>query len=116
MNISPFASLQAPCLRRGPGRAVVVAIALSLLTAPAHAVVRYVSPSGNDSNTGLSPGTAWATIGRANSTLAAGDVCVVAPGTYSQPIQPAGAGTGSSARITYLGSILNPDAVVVTSI
>ena len=116
VNISPFASLQAPCLRRGPGRAVVVAIALSLLAAPAHAVVRYVSPSGNDSNTGLSPGTAWATIGRANSTLAAGDVCVVAPGTYSQPIQPAGAGTGSSARITYLGSIQNPEAVVVTSI
>jgi len=116
VSISPFVLPRAAHLRGVPARAIAVLIAISSAIAPAHAVVRYVSPSGNDSNTGLSPGTAWATIGRANSTLAPGDVCIVAPGNYSQPIRPANGRTRPSARITYLGVIQNPDAVVVTSI
>ena len=116
MNISHFAWFLAARRRRVVGGAVVVLIALSLGIAPAHAVVRYVSPGGNDSNTGLTPATAWATIGRANTTLAPGDVCIVAPGTYSNAIQPAAGGTGPSARISYVGVLANPQAVVVPSI
>ena len=86
MNISHFAWFLAARRRRVVGGAVVVLIALSLGIAPAHAVVRYVSPGGNDSNTGLTPATAWATIGRANTTLAPGDVCIVAPGTSSMSL------------------------------
>jgi hypothetical protein len=53
-------------------RAVAVLVGLLLaggLTAPAQAAgtAYYVSASGNDSNTGLSPSQAWKTIGKVNS-------------------------------------------------
>src|SRR5262245_28304488 len=92
VNISHFASFPVVRLARAAWRAIAVLVAISLGIAPAHAVVRYVSPGGNDSNTGLSPATAWATIGRANTTLQPGDVCIVAPGTYGNAIQPANGG------------------------
>jgi hypothetical protein len=49
----------------------------------------YVSPSGSDSNNGLTPSSAWATIGHAASALSLGSggaVVNVAPGNYNQCI------------------------------
>jgi hypothetical protein len=93
----------------------VVGLALAgLLVSPlaASASTYYVSVGGNDANAGTSSGAPWATIAKANSTLRAGDVCVVMPGTYSTTIKPVASGTLLS-RITYVGSITNPGAVVV---
>ncbi|WP_020577041.1 right-handed parallel beta-helix repeat-containing protein [Actinopolymorpha alba] len=50
-------------------QALVSLLLVGLLTAPAQAAgtAYYVSATGNDSNTGLSPSQAWKTIGKVNS-------------------------------------------------
>lgn len=94
----------------------LAAFALAMLTAaPALAATYYVKPTGSDSNNGTSSATAWKTIGKANSTMVAGDVVRIDPGTYSESIAPVNSGT-SSARITYMGNIANPAGVVASNI
>lgn len=59
----------------------------------------YVRKSGNDANDGLTPATAWATIGKAlgSAGMASGDVCYVGAGTYREivtvaiPVNPTAA-------------------------
>lgn len=94
------------------GAALVLLLALA---APAAATVRYASPSGLDSNSGTSPSSPW-TLSKANSSLVAGDVCVLLPGTYTTSVNPANLGTDNRTRITYLGDLSNPGATVVPSI
>jgi len=48
---------------------------------PAGDHVRYMSPTGRDTNNGTSPATAWATP---NHALRCGDVIIAEPGTYSE--------------------------------
>ena len=43
----------------------------------------YVSPSGNDNNTGVDEDQAWLTLQKAGNTLVAGDVVLVSGGTYA---------------------------------
>lgn len=50
---------------------------------PVTAATYYVSPSGNNSNNGLSAGTAWLTLQHASNTVAAGDSVIVMPGNYT---------------------------------
>lgn len=45
----------------------------------------YVSPTGNDSSDGRTPGTAFRTLQRGGDLLAAGDVLQLASGDYVQP-------------------------------
>ena len=47
------------------------------------AATYYVSPSGNNSNNGLSATTAWLTLQYASNTVLPGDSVIVLPGTYS---------------------------------
>jgi hypothetical protein len=101
-----------PRLAHWGTRLALLAIALAAPLATASAATYYVSPSGSDSNNGTSPGSAWATIGKANSTLRAGDVCIIANGTYSNSPNPSVDGT-ANARITYVGNQANPAAVSV---
>ena len=58
--------------------------------------------AGNDANNGLTPGTAWLTLGRANSAAIAGDT-VRLRGTFTgQLLQPVGTANGtSSAPLIY---------------
>jgi hypothetical protein len=93
------------------GSAVVAGL---LLAVPAAASTFYIAPGGSDGNSGLSLAAAWATVGKANSTLKAGDVVILAPGTYSSFPAPNVDGTATS-RITYVGSLANPGLVVVGS-
>src|SRR5436190_16144247 len=58
-------------------------IAIVFTTAQSVAVTYYVSPSGNNSNTGLTPVTAFLTLQHASNTVAAGDSVIVLPGTYT---------------------------------
>ncbi len=59
----------------------------------------YVSPSGNDSNSGTTETQPWRTIQQAGNRAAAGDTVYIAPGTYTGnggPIlQPARSGTAT---------------------
>jgi len=61
----------------------------------------YVSPSGDDENTG-SFNSPWETIGQACNSLAAGDTVFVLTGTYSERVVPESSGSSSSNRIFYM--------------
>jgi len=63
-------------------------------------VTYYVSPSGNDLNSGLSAGTPWRTITKANTTVMAGDTVVLNGRFSQQAIGPFRSGT-ATAPITY---------------
>ena len=72
----------------------------------------YVSPTGSDSNDGLTPATAWATINKgtcSSSPLTSGDILHVADGTYTI--------TGriwvEKAGITVSGNTASPGNVIV---
>lgn len=90
-------------------------LALALTSGSASAATYYISPSGSDSNSGTSSGSAWATINKANTTLRGGDVVLIANGTYSQQINPTSNGS-SGARISFVGNLANPQAVQVTGV
>ncbi len=62
----------------------------------------YVSPSGDDSNSGLTPGTAWATIDNGDSLLFPGDTVYVLPGTYTEPVIITASGLADN-KIVYKG-------------
>jgi hypothetical protein len=109
----PGISMVLPARRATFLLATVTALAGS--GSPVHAALRYVSPTGSDANNGSSLAWAWATIGKANANLMPGDVCVLFPGTYPQSINPARGGT-AAARITYVGNLATPAAVVVQGI
>ncbi|MFL5626380.1 MAG: choice-of-anchor Q domain-containing protein, partial [Ktedonobacteraceae bacterium] len=63
----------------------------------------YVASTGNDSNNGLTLGSAWLTLAHAHSVLVAGDTCSVLDGTYTltSSFIITTSGTSESARITY---------------
>jgi parallel beta-helix repeat protein len=65
---------------RATGPLVLVAIILSV--AVSHAATYYVSTSGNDANPGTS-GSPWRTLQKAANTVRAGDLVLVANGTYA---------------------------------
>jgi hypothetical protein len=109
-----FALPVAPGTRPAVKRTLLALCLLLLAAAPAAATTYYVSPSGNDSNAG-SQAAPWKSLAKANNTLAAGDVCLIAAGTYGDPIQPAANGTAGG-RIRYVGSLANPASVTVANI
>ena len=84
-------------------RSVVAALfALSALTsgAPTQGAVYHVAPGGDDSGPG-SAAQPWATLAKANATLAAGDEVLIHAGTYDDSIRPDADGTGNDDRIVY---------------
>ena len=56
----------------------------------------YVSPKGNDSNTGLAVETAFVTINKAAQVATAGDVVNILPGTYVGRVRPVHGGTAEA--------------------
>lgn len=114
MRITLF-TLRKKLLSRAATVAGLAGVFLLTVGAPAWAATYYLAPGGNDSNAGTSPGTAWLTLSKANSTLQAGDVVFIQPGTYSGAIAPARDGNATG-RISYVGSKTSPGSVVVASI
>lgn len=88
--------------------------AAACFAAPASAATYYASPNGSATNSGTSQAAPWS-LAKANSSLVAGDVCILLPGTYTVGIAPANSGTGSTSRIGFVGSIGSPGSTVVTS-
>lgn len=84
-------------------------LCLLALAAPAQAATYYVSPSGTSTNPGTlaSP---WS-ISKALSTALAGDVILIANGSYSGDLRPTNSGT-AVARIAFVGNINSPTSVV----
>jgi hypothetical protein len=52
--------------------------------------VYYISPTGNDTNSGTTSGAPWKTFTKAWSVLQAGNTLIVADGTYTNASPPAG--------------------------
>ena len=96
-------------------KSVLLALAcLFLGTGPATAATYYVTTGGSDTNAGTQVAP-WRTLTKANAALVAGDVCMIAAGTYTNPISPAANGT-AAARISYVGSLANPASVTVSTV
>jgi uncharacterized repeat protein (TIGR02543 family) len=86
--------------RRSGFPAAVVMMSL-FCVGQVQATTYYVDKAtGSDSRAGTTLSTAWATIGKANATLRAGDIVYVRAGTYDEIIEPTYSGA-AGAPITY---------------
>lgn len=85
-----------PCTA-GPMRAMGLIVPVLLSAAAAEATTYYVRTSGDDGNSGTSPGQAWQTVDEAttNGSVAPGDVVYVGAGTYTDRLQPSVDGTAA---------------------
>ena len=83
------------CARRARG-AWMGPLATLVLACAAQATTYYVRKTGNNSNAGTSPASAWLTIDKAADTAVAGDVVYVGAGTYSEQVTPSQDGTAAS--------------------
>jgi hypothetical protein len=93
----------------GLGALLTVTLTLPSIAA---ATVYYISPTGTTLNNGTSASTPWS-LARAMSSLVAGDVCRVLPGTYTASVSPTNHGT-PTARIMMVGDLKNPSAATFT--
>ncbi len=93
-----------------PTPRIVIALAGVLFASGAAAATLDVSPSGSGSS--CTPGSPCA-LSTANSMVNPGDVVRLAPGVYTTGLAPATDGT-PQARITYVGNLQIPDAVLIT--
>lgn len=64
----------------------------------------YVRKTGDDSAGGTTPGTAWQTIGKAASTMAAGDTVYIGAGFYNETVTLTVSGSAGS-PIVYIGDV-----------
>jgi hypothetical protein len=64
-------------------RLIAFLIFFIAVSAPAEAAVYYISPDGNDSNSGLTSEEAWATIDNQTEHMNPGDTVNILPGTYT---------------------------------
>jgi len=76
-------------------------LVLMLLCGCSQAATYYVSPSGNNANSGSSLAP-WLTIGKATSTAVAGDTVVIRAGTYNEFVDNSTSGTSGN-PITFVG-------------
>jgi hypothetical protein len=77
---------------------LVIAIIVVCAFGQLNAANYYMSPNGNDNNSGTSTTNAWATLGHARDILAAGDTLFVMGGTYSTPQVWVGGNGGNTRR------------------
>ena len=80
--------------------AAVLSVGAVLFAASAQAATIYVSPNGNDGNSGSAPASPLKSISAASNKASAGDRILLMSGTYSEPIRPVRSGQAGS-PITY---------------
>ncbi|MGE5532559.1 MAG: right-handed parallel beta-helix repeat-containing protein, partial [Bacteroidota bacterium] len=66
---------------------VALAVGLFLAASAGYAATYYVSPTGNDANTGLEPDVSWQTISHALTGIIPGDVIMLGDGTYREMVR-----------------------------
>ena len=80
----------------------VIVMVLVISQGLIYAATYYVDvTNGNNDYDGLSPLTAWRTIGKANQELQAGDTVYIREGTYKETIRPTNSGSPGN-YITYM--------------
>lgn len=94
---------------RQPIRLLVAMLLVAIAAAPATAATYYVSPSGSSSNPGTQA-SPWS-ISKALGSAVAGDVILIANGSYSGDLRPTNSGN-SGGRISFVGNISSPSSVV----
>src|SRR2546425_12482751 len=82
--------------------AIAVAVMAQWATIAA-ATTYYVSPSGSAANAGTQAAP-WS-LAKANQSLLAGDVAILAPGTYVTNIAPVNSGSSYSRFIAFVASL-----------
>jgi len=82
---------------------LLAGILLGLETEALSATYYVNASTGNDSNTGISEGSAFKTIQRAGDLMIAGDNCVVFPGNYPEKVTVRKSG-GAGSPISFLAS------------
>ena len=87
--------------RRG-GETVSEARVFRTAAKPTEPRTFYVAENGDDGSEGTTPATAWRTIRKACFMAMPGDTVLVAPGTYTHPIEPLAGGLPGR-RITFRG-------------
>lgn len=92
---------------------LITALTFVMMCSASWAATYYIDgTNGNDTNSG-SQSAPWKTIGKANSTLKAGDTVYIKKGTYKETIRPSGSGTKGS-YITYAQN--GKDEVVINGV
>lgn len=92
---------------------IITILSIFLMYSTCWAATYYINgTTGNDGNSGSSA-SPWKTIGKANSTLKAGDTVLVRKGTYRQTIRPNNSGTKGN-YITYAG--YENEEVIITGV
>jgi hypothetical protein len=94
----------------GKTRSAICLAALLGLTFSAWGKAIYVSPTGNNQNSGSSSSSALATIAAASARAAPGDTVYLMPGNYSEAIIPVNSGTASQ-PITYKAAGPTPPVI-----
>jgi hypothetical protein len=82
--------------------AVALIVCMTLFAAPVYSITLYVSPTGNDANSGTSTSTAFATIQKASTVALSGDTVQILSGTYNQKVAPVNSGNATGGYITYM--------------
>ena len=80
------------------------------ITSPATVHTYYVSPGGNNGNSGLSASSAFQTISAAANKVGSGDTVLIEPGTYRETVDVPHGGT-ATAPITF--KAVNPGTVII---
>lgn len=80
-------------------------LVLAVLAVPAHAADYYLRTSGANSNDGLTPATAWATLNHAYRQMSAGDTLYIGSGTYVQRLTAIGRNGKANAPIRFIGDV-----------
>ncbi len=78
--------------------AVIFVLCQAIALSSAHAATYYVRSGGSNANSGTTWSTAWAHPNKAQSAMVAGDMLVIAPGSYDtvQFVPPAAGGALTS--------------------
>ncbi len=84
-------------------RVLLSVMLFAFLTMPASAVTYYVRKTGNNTNNGTTPATAFLTISRAITAANAGDIVYIGAGTYNESLTTARAGTSATVQIQFIG-------------
>jgi hypothetical protein len=100
-------------IAKGVVSSVIALLAMSALGDAPTRTTYYVTSAGSDSNTGTSPGAAWKTLAKVNSSLPAGATALFNGGeTFVGPLTPP---AGTSAKPTICGSYGSGKATIAAT-